>query len=66
MTDLIGRAPSADERALLEAYDALLALAERTDLAPCVAANVRAALAALAIAVTDLGLRFEHLVDHGA
>lgn len=52
-----------DEQALLQAYDGLRELAARPDLAPCVAANVRVALAALGVAVADLGLRFEHLVD---
>ncbi|MCU1525829.1 MAG: hypothetical protein JWO18_2723 [Microbacteriaceae bacterium] len=63
-TDLIGTPISEDEAALLNVYDALTALAGR-ELAPAIAANVRDALASTAIAVTDLGLRYEHLIDLG-
>jgi hypothetical protein len=35
------------------------------DLPPCAAANLRVALSALAISVVDLGLVYEHLIDHG-
>jgi phenylacetate-CoA ligase len=48
-----------------EVYRALVDLAGREDLAPCVTANVRHALAFMAVAVADLGLEFEHLVDRG-
>ena len=67
-TDLIGSATTADEQALLDVYDRLKALAARGvdgDLAPSTTANVQEALAAVAVAVTDLGLRFEHLIDLG-
>ncbi len=64
-TDLIGRDLGGDERELLDLYSRLRVMAARDDLAPCVTANVRVALAALAIAVTDLGLDFEHLLDVG-
>ena len=64
-TDLLGRELTPTETQLLAAYDALRALAADDDLAPCAAAGVRAALAPLAVVVTDLGLRFEHLIDDG-
>ncbi|MFL6138431.1 MAG: hypothetical protein ACJ74O_11590 [Frankiaceae bacterium] len=64
-TDLVGRELSADEAALLDAYGALRGLAADGALAPCVTANVRHALAALAQAVNDLGLAYEHLLDVG-
>ncbi|MDD7969339.1 hypothetical protein [Actinomycetospora lemnae] len=64
-TDLLGRELTATETRLLAAYDTLRALAADDDLAPCVAAGVRAALAPLAVVVTDLGLRYEHLLDDG-
>lgn len=62
--DLLGRATTADEDALLAVYDQLRALVA-ADLPPCAAAGVRAALADVAVVVTDLGLRFEHLLDEG-
>lgn len=64
-TDLVGRAVTADERSLLEVYTALKRLAGDDSLPPCVTANVRHALAAVAQAVNDLGLVFEHLLDVG-
>ncbi|GAA4936702.1 hypothetical protein EV188_11493 [Actinomycetospora succinea] len=64
-TDLLGTELTAPETALLGAYDTLRALAADDDLAPCAAAGVRAALAHLGVVVTDLGLRFEHLLDDG-
>ncbi|MEJ2863724.1 hypothetical protein [Actinomycetospora flava] len=63
-TDLLGTPLTDDERALLASYDGLRALL-RTDLAPCAAAGVRAALAHLGVVVTDLGLRYDHLLDDG-
>lgn len=63
-TDLWGNPTTADEDAVLAVYDALRALV-RADLPPCAAAGLRAALADVAIVVTDLGLRFEHLLDDG-
>lgn len=62
-TDLLGRPLAETEVALLRVYDELRELAGRADLAPCLAANVRSALAAVAVAVADLGLRYEHLLD---
>ncbi len=63
--DLLGRDLMPDETDLLEVYTRLRALAARDDLAPCVSANVRAALAAVWNAVNDLGLTYEHLLDIG-
>lgn len=63
-TDLLGRTTTADEDALLAVHDALRALL-RTDLPPCATSGLRAALAHVAVVVTDLGLRFEHLLDEG-
>ena len=54
-TDIQGRPLTEDEAALMAAFRTLQALAER-DLAPCAAANVREALAALWQACNDLCL----------
>jgi hypothetical protein len=62
--DLLGRTTTADEDALLAVHDQLRALVAG-DLPPCAAAGLRAALAHVAVVVTDLGLRFEHLLDEG-
>jgi hypothetical protein len=64
-TDLLGRDLTTAETELLAAHDALLALLRSDELPPCAAAGVRAALAPLAVVVTDLGLRFDHLLDDG-
>lgn len=64
-TDLLGRPLADHERVVLEVYTGITAALRRDDLPPCVAANLRAALAPVAVAVTDLGLRFEHLTDLG-
>lgn len=61
-TDLLGHPVTEEEQLILDVYGALRA-ALRRDLPPCAAANLRAALAPVAVAVTDLGLRFEHLTD---
>jgi hypothetical protein len=63
--DLTGRELTAAEQQLLHVYERLRALAADTTLAPCVVANVRHALAAVAQPVNDLGLVFEHLLDVG-
>lgn len=63
-TDLLHRTTTADEDALLAVHDQLRALLA-ADLPPCAAAGLRAALASVAVVVTDLGLRFEHLLDEG-
>ncbi|WP_412734513.1 DUF6052 family protein [Krasilnikovia sp. MM14-A1259] len=62
--DLLDNPLTAEERKLLDVYRLLRELAREAP-TPCVAANVRAALAPIAIAVTDLGLSFEHLLDEG-
>ncbi len=62
-TDLLDRPLTSQEADLLDAYERLKAL-EGAELAPCAASNVRVALAAVAVAVTDLGLVYEHLLDH--
>lgn len=64
-TDLIGHRLTDAERAVLDVYTGLLQTLRRDDLPPCAAANLRAALAPVAVAVTDLGLRFDHLLDDG-
>lgn len=64
-TDLLGTPLTAAETDLLAAYRGVHALVERDDLPPAAAANARVALAALGVAVTDLALEFEHLIDVG-
>jgi hypothetical protein len=64
-TDLLGRELTAAEDAVLEVYQRLRAALARDDLPPCAAANLRHALAYAAVAVTDLGLVYEHLTDDG-
>jgi hypothetical protein len=64
-TDLLGTALTPTERDLLDAYDRLRALLAADDLPPCAGSGVRAALAHLGVVVTDLGLRYEHLLDDG-
>jgi hypothetical protein len=64
-TDLLGHPLTDAERAVLDVYTGLRDALARNDLPPCAAANLRAALAPVAVAVTDLGLRFEHLIDDG-
>jgi hypothetical protein len=62
--DLLQNELTDEETKLLDVYLKLRELA-REAVTPCVAANARAALAPVAVAVTDLGLRFEHLLDEG-
>ena len=64
-TDLLGRPLAEHEQALLSAYDTLKNLAQRDDLPPCAARNVRRALSALWQATNDLDLQFEQLYDQG-
>jgi len=64
-TDLLGRPVEDADAELLEVYARLRHLAGRDDLPPCVTANVRHALGFVGVAVTDLGLVFEHLLDRG-
>jgi hypothetical protein len=63
-TDLLGNTTTHDEQDLLAVYEQLKSLALR-DLAPCVDSNVKEALSAVAVAVADLGLEYEHLTDYG-
>ena len=65
-TDLLGTPLTASEAALLDVYDAAKRLATDEALAPTTRSNVLVATAALGVAVTGLGLRFEHLTDLGA
>jgi hypothetical protein len=53
------------EREALRVYQDLKALAGRDDLPPCVARNVRQALASMWQATNDLNLQFEQLYDLG-
>lgn len=64
-TDLLGREVDGTEAELLAVYDRLKALAGRDDLPPCVAGNLKHALAYCWNAVNDLGLEYEHLLDLG-
>lgn len=64
-TDLLGKPLTDVERQLLASYDALKSLAERDDLPPCAARNVRKALACLWQATNDLDLQFEQLYHVG-
>ncbi|OBA68464.1 hypothetical protein A5777_01990 [Gordonia sp. 852002-10350_SCH5691597] len=64
ITDLLGSTLTPAEAALLDTYRALKAIAAQ-DLPPSTAANVRVALSALGIALTDAVIDFEHLTDLG-
>jgi hypothetical protein len=64
-TDLLGSELTPQEHALLDVYATLKVLAADETVAPCVTANVKHALAAIAQAVNDLGLGFEHLLQLG-
>lgn len=63
--DLLGRETTELEREVAQAYAGLKALAAREDAPPCVARNVRKALACLWQATNDLDLEFEQLRDLG-
>ena len=63
--DLLNRPMTDDEREVLATYLALKKLAAREDLPPCVARNVRKALACLWQATNDLDLQFEQLYHLG-
>ncbi|MDQ1128725.1 hypothetical protein [Microbacterium sp. SORGH_AS_0888] len=64
-TDLLGTPLTPAETDLLAAYDTVKALVARDDLPPAAISNARVALAALGIAVADLAIEFEHLIDAG-
>lgn len=57
--DLLGRPLTDVEQRILAVHDGLKALLASRELAPCVRANARFALAATWQMVTDLGLRFD-------
>jgi len=63
--DLLGRETTDLERDVAQAYAGLKALAARDDAPPCVARNVRKALACLWQAQNGLDLGFEQLRDLG-
>jgi hypothetical protein len=63
--DLLGQPLTEQEQELLTIYEALKRLAARDDLTPCVARNVRKALASMWQATNDLNLQFEQLYDLG-
>ena len=62
--DLLGNELTASEEQLLAVYEQLKALCDQ-ELPPIAHANVRAALALMHNVVNGLGLRYEHLIDHG-
>lgn len=64
-TDLLGKPMTETEGQILATYEALKRLAERDDLPPCAARNVRKALACLWQATNDLDLQFEQLYHVG-
>ena len=64
-TDLLGMPLAEHERETLRLYEELKALAGRDDLPPCVARNVRQALASMWQATNDLNLQFEQLYELG-
>jgi hypothetical protein len=63
--DLLGKPLTEQERELLQIYEILKKLAAQSDLPPCVARNVRRALAAMWQVTNDLDLQFEQLYDVG-
>ena len=63
--DLLNRPMTDDEREIYAVYMALKKMAAREDLPPCVARNVRKALACLWQATNDLDLQFEQLYHLG-
>jgi hypothetical protein len=65
-TDLLGRTLTAEEQRLADLYEELKSLVRDPDsLPPCALANLRNALASVAVTVTDLGIAYEHLIDYG-
>lgn len=64
--DLLGRPLTAEEQRVAALYEELKSLLRDSgELPPCAVANLRNALASVAVTVTDLGLRYEHLIDYG-
>lgn len=64
-TDLLGGTIETTEAEILDVYRRLRSLTEGPELPPCAAANLRHALAFCAVAVGDLALDYEHLIDSG-
>lgn len=65
-TDLLGRTLTAEEQRLSDLYEELKSLVrDPNELPPCALANLRSALASVAVTVTDLGIAYEHLIDYG-
>lgn len=65
-TDLLGRRLTAEEQRLADLYEELKSLVlEPGELPPCALANLRGALASVAVTVADLGIAYEHLIDYG-
>ncbi|PZU37233.1 MAG: hypothetical protein DI573_11995 [Microbacterium sp.] len=65
-TDLIGTPLTDAETRLLAVYREVKDFAGADDLAPSTRAALLSGVAALGVAVTDLGLTLEHLTDLGA
>ena len=63
--DLLNKPMTDDEREIYAIYLALKKLAAREDLPPCVARNIRKALACLWQTTNDLDLQFEQLFHLG-
>jgi hypothetical protein len=64
-TDLLGKALSEREQAILRVYESLKQLAAQDDLPPCAARNIKRALASMWQVTNDLDLQFEQLYDVG-
>ncbi len=64
-TTLLGEPLTELEQRIKSVYDELKSLAARDDAPPCVAANIKQALAALWVAVNDLGIDYEQIYDLG-
>ena len=65
-TDLLGRTLTTEEQRLSDLYEELKSLVrDPSELPPCALANLRNALASVAVTVTDLGIAYEHLIDYG-
>jgi hypothetical protein len=65
-TDLLGRALTAEEQRVADLYEELKSLlSDSSGLPPCAVANLRSALASVAVTVADLGIAYEHLIDYG-
>lgn len=65
-TDLIGQKLTTEEERLLAIYREVKDFVGDESLAPTTRSNLLAALAALGVAVTSLGITLEHLTDSGA